>query len=239
MSSQASVQVLQGTAGMLPFRIKICGITTIEDGLCSEQAGADAIGLNFVPSSLRYVSTSAAKEITSALGNGILKVGVFVNSSVDSILQVANQAGLTAIQLHGDEPASLVSQLRKSLPQSTPIIKAFRLQSGTLKPAMDFPAYCGSGNSLPDAILVDAYAPGAYGGTGHKLDWIGLAEQRHLVSLPVIVAGGLVPENVATAIAQSGCPAVDTASGVESTAPRKDPAKVLAFVSQAKQALGL
>lgn len=224
---------------MLPFRIKICGITTFQDALICHQAGAEAIGLNFVKLSPRYIPPEVAQEICKELPPAIHRIGVFVNSTANEILQTFTTAALTGVQLHGDEPIELVKVLRDRLPTGTPIIKAFRLKEPSLLAVEDFLKGDDSQKNWPDAILVDAYAPEAYGGTGKKLDWHQLSQQRKTVPLPIILAGGLTPENVSEAIQQSGCPAVDTASGVESSPPLKDANKVTVFIRSARVALGI
>jgi len=224
---------------MLPFRIKICGITTVNDANACAQAGAEAIGLNFVKSSPRYVSPNVAREVCQELPARIHRVGVFVNASVDEIQQTVTTAALTGVQLHGDEPREIVGMLRDLLPVGMPIIKAFRLKEPNLIEVSDFLGGKDSCKNWPDAILVDAYAPEAYGGTGKRLDWKQLSQQREICPLPIILAGGLTPENIGEAIQQSGCLAVDTASGVESTPPIKDTNKAIKFVCGAKAALGI
>ncbi len=223
---------------MLPFQIKICGITTLEDAQVAQDVGADAIGLNFVASSPRYVSPADAALITPQLAPDLQKVGVFVNATSAEILQIVQQVGLTAVQLHGDEPPAQVQELRAILPAGMPLIKAFRLSSPHLQTVCDYLQECEAIGQMPDFVLVDAYAPDAYGGTGQKLDWNVLGDQRQTVPLPIVLAGGLVPENVAEAIAMSGCLAVDTASGVEQSPGKKDLFKVSTFVSEAKRAFG-
>lgn len=224
---------------MLPFRIKICGITTAQDADVCARAGAEAIGLNFVKASPRYVSPEIAREISKDVPSTIHRIGVFVNSSAEEIRQTFTTAALTGVQLHGDEPPEIVGTLRELLPAGIPIIKAFRLKEPNLLEVSNFLGCSDSRRNCPDAVLVDAYAPEAYGGTGKRLDWEQLSQQRKTVPLPIILAGGLTPENIGEAIRQSGCLAVDTASGVESTPPHKDANKVVAFVNGAKEALGI
>ena len=213
------------------FRIKICGITTVEDALLAAEAGADAIGFNFYERSPRYVTTERAKEICLALPAGVAKVGVFVNSLPKGIAATAERVGLDAIQLHGDEGPDFLGAIGK-----LPVIKAFRCHESTLNSVRAFLSLC-SEPSFPIAILLDAHAPGSYGGTGQVLDWQRLHAERHqLLGLPLILAGGLTPQNVAEAIRVARPDAVDTASGVEVSPGKKDPAKVRAFISAAKEA---
>ena len=209
------------------FRVKICGITTVEDALVAVEAGADAIGLNFYAQSVRFLSPSQARHIVAALPKGVLKVGLFVNAEPAHIRTVAEHLGLHAIQLHGDEPPQTLSELG-----GLPILKAFRIGAEGLKGVRDYLSQC---DTPPDMILFDAQVPGQYGGTGALADWklaaeLGAEEHR------VILAGGLTAANVAEAIRSVRPRAVDTASGVESSPGRKNPAAVRAFVAAAKQA---
>ncbi|MBC7855442.1 MAG: phosphoribosylanthranilate isomerase [Pirellulaceae bacterium] len=213
------------------FRIKICGITSVEDALLVAEAGADAIGLNFYGQSPRYVTAERAQEICDALPPGITKVGLFVNSPPQAVAATVNRVGLGAVQLHGDEGPDFLAALGK-----LPVNTAFRCKESTLDNVKAFLNLCDE-TSHPFAILLDAHAPGLYGGTGQVLDWKGLARERDkLMGLPLILAGGLTPENVAEAIRQVRPDAVDTASGVEASPGKKDPAQVRAFVAAAKAA---
>lgn len=213
------------------FRIKICGITSVEDALLAAEAGADAIGINFYERSPRYVTTERAKEICEALPKGVAKVGVFVNSLPKGILAIAERVGLSAVQLHGDERPEFLASLG-----NMPVIKAFRCRESTLNSVRAFLKLCPAATH-PVAVLVDAHAPGTYGGTGQVLDWPRLREEKeNLSGLPLILAGGLTPENVAEAIRIAQPDAVDTASGVETSPGVKDPAKVRDFVTAAKSA---
>jgi phosphoribosylanthranilate isomerase len=215
------------------FRVKICGIMTVEDALAAAEAGADAIGLNFFDKSPRYVTAERAKEICQALPAKVAKVGVFVNSLAKGIVATASRVGLTAAQLHGDEgPEFLVSL------GNLPVIKAFRCKESTLDCVRAFLDQIPEA-SHPAAILLDAHAPGTYGGTGQVLDWKALANERNkLLGIPLILAGGLTPHNVAEAIQIARPDAVDTASGVESAPGKKDPDQVRAFVAAATSAFG-
>jgi phosphoribosylanthranilate isomerase len=166
------------------FRIKICGITSVEDALLAADAGADAIGLNFYERSPRYVTAERAKEICAALPAGVAKVGVFVNSLPKGILASAERVGLNAAQLHGDEGPEFLASLGK-----LPVIKAFRCRESTLNSVRAFLSLCPE-LSHPIAVLLDAHAPGNYGGTGQVLDWPRLrAERAQLLGLPLILAG--------------------------------------------------
>lgn len=219
------------------FQIKICGITTVDDALLAAAAGADAIGLNFYAQSARYVEPAIATAIAQALPAGIWKVGVFVNSPLAEILSIAGRVGLDAVQLHGDEAPAFVGQLRDGLPQRMQIVRAFRCREASLAPLAEYLTECRQIGSPPAAVLLDAFQSGEYGGTGRVVDWQAIARDRaSLGTIPIVLAGGLTPENIAAAIAAARPAAVDTASGVESSPGRKDAAKVRAFVERAKAA---
>ncbi len=231
----------------LPFRIKVCGITTIDDAVAAVDFGADAIGLNFSQSSPRQISIQRAAEIVSALGEHskpACTVGVFVEQDINQANEVAQRVGLDIIQLHGDH---LPADAKKA---QRPVLHVIRLRSGSLaklqsqlvdfgQQVMDFGQPVGGdwGGSL--GVLVDAYVEGQFGGTGHRVAWAPLADrwhwserepaaqqQRPAISwpkqLPLVLAGGLNSENVQTAIVQAKPEAVDVASGVESAPGIKD-----------------
>jgi phosphoribosylanthranilate isomerase len=206
----------------IPLRIKICGVTSSDDvNLCAE-AGADAVGLNFHPSSPRYVDPKTAQPIIRALPPLMTAVGVFVAIPMRQCCAVAYQLGLRAVQWYGDSfPFGLISSFRVKDRKSLSEIKTYL-------------EMCRSFGSLPSAILVDAYVDGVMGGTGHKAPWDLLAEFKP--GVPMILAGGLTPENVADAIRIVMPAAIDVASGVESRPGRKDPYKVQAFIDNARNA---
>jgi len=214
------------------FRIKICGITSVEDALAAVDAGADAIGLNFYPRSSRFVSLDTAAEISAAVGDQAKKIGVFVNADFPTIQQARDVAKLDGVQLHGDESPEFAAQSF-----GCPTIRARRFdQHGVAAIEGDLKA-CLAAGRLPDAVLVDAASPGQYGGTGETLSWPDLADHCNwLAGRPLILAGGLTPENIAEAI-RTVCPhGVDVASGVESSPGVKDHEKIRAFVEAAKAA---
>lgn len=213
------------------FRVKICGITTAANGLQAVEAGADAIGLNFFPASPRYVTPEQADVIVSTLPNTVCRVGLFVNANLETILATAARLRLDMIQLHGDEAPEDFAGLRG---QRT--IAARRCPTG-FDSLLSFLDCCQNLDCLPEAILIDGYQPGQYGGTGHTADWDSVATlQSSLSGAQLILAGGLTPENVATAIHRVRPDAVDTASGVESEPGIKDPQKMGDFVTAARQA---
>jgi phosphoribosylanthranilate isomerase len=221
------------------FQIKICGITSAADAQLAKQAGADAIGLNFYSQSRRYIDPQTASSIAIAISPDIAKIGLFVNASVEQIREVQEIVPLDMIQLHGDEPPEFLSQLA-----GTPILRAFRFGPDGILPIAEYLEQCDRLSCMPQAILIDAYAKGQFGGTGIQVDWQRLAEQRAKlpVDLPCILAGGLTAANVAEAIQVVQPHGVDVSSGVEQAAdgdapPRKDASQVQAFVSAASAAL--
>jgi phosphoribosylanthranilate isomerase len=200
-------------------RVKICGITTVDDARLAVQCGADAIGLNFYPPSPRYVSLAEAEKIREAIPSGVCCVGVFVNASRSVIEEIASRLRLDAMQFHGDErEEDLRGWGRK-------VIRAFRLCGEEVLSQI---LTCGA-----DYLLIDAYQEGLYGGTGQTLAWnaIGALPRSRL-----ILAGGLTPENVAQAVKAVRPFAVDVASGVEALPGKKDPHKLEAFISYAQAA---
>jgi len=245
------------------FRVKICGITTIDDARMAAAAGADAIGLNFCPRSPRFVSFNQAVAICEALPRRILKIGVYVNSPSDQVLLASTALRLDAVQLHGDEPPPAVCHLLESslhldavevhvdgeevpesrrlsdweLPRKSGVIKGFRLGGEGLRPAVEYLERCRQLKCLPTMVLLDSFRKGQYGGTGRLADWSQAA--RYPLAPwhpPLVLAGGLTPENVAEAIQAVHPYAVDTASGVESSPGRKDPELVKRFVAAARAA---
>jgi phosphoribosylanthranilate isomerase len=222
---------LPDNGSMSLFRIKICGITRPEDAAAIAEAGADAIGLNFFAASPRFVEDDRAAEIIAALPAQVAKVGVFVNADAGAIQHKVARLGLDWVQLHGDEPPEFIMEL-----SGLAVIRAVRLQD---RVSVVLPRAKGKLTRLPKAVLIDAYSEAAYGGTGQTVAWEAVPEaRRRLAGLPVILAGGLTPENVAEAIRVGRPDAVDTASGVESAPGVKDLEKVRAFVAAANKAFG-
>ena len=214
------------------FRIKICGITNVDDALSAARAGADAIGLNFYTRSPRCVGPDAARRIVEALPAGLVKVGLFVNSPADAVCRLFDDLQLDLIQLHGDEPPEFLPQLG-----GRPVMRVFRIGPEGLRPITDYLDRCRALDALPGLVLLDALVAGEYGGTGKTADWAAAKQYAAQPNVPpLILAGGLTPQNVADAI-QSVRPAgVDVASGVESHPGRKDPAAIVAFVQAARTA---
>lgn len=217
------------------FRIKICGITTPADAKTAAEAGADAVGLNFYPGSPRYLTPERAAEVGADLPASVDRVGVFVGLPVEEVLRIAHEARLTALQLHGDETPEAAAEVLQATQQ--PVYLAIRCRETSLAGVAQYLARLAELSRLPDAILLDAYEPGSFGGTGCRLDWHAIdADRHHLMDMPLILAGGLKAANVAQAIARARPAAVDVASGVETAPGQKDPAQVREFVRRAKAA---
>ena len=209
------------------FRIKICGMSNVEDALAATRAGADAVGLNFFPGSKRFVALDTAREIARAIPAGVVKVGVFVNAGADHVRRVFESVGLDAVQLHGDEPPELVAEL-----VGLPVVRAFRLDARGFAPVDQYLAVCSLNGTAPQMILVDAHVPGQYGGTGQSLNWQAVADEAARPDRPpLVLAGGLTAKNVAEAIGTVKPAAVDTAGGVETGPGKKAPEKFIAAKS--------
>lgn len=214
-------------------KIKICGLKTLPDALAAIEAGADLLGFNFYPKSPRYIEPVACAEITAILREehpAVTLVGVFVNSPAEEIRATLQTAHLHLAQLHGDESPEMVAELAPLA------FKAIRLKSDAradweaekrMASVIQLSASKSAPQSAP-ALLVDASVPGLYGGSGVTANWDAAAQLAK--QIPLLLAGGLTPENVADAIARVQPWGVDTASGVESAPGVKDPAKMQAFV---------
>ena len=205
---------------MMRTRVKICGITRVEDALNAVNAGADAIGLVFYTASPRCVSIAQAQAIVAAMPPFISVVGLFVNATTAEIQSTLAQVHLDIIQFHGDESPEDCAQI------NLPYYKAIRVKPDTnlLQYELDFKA--------AKALLLDTYSAQAYGGTGHVFDWNLIPKN---LTKPVILAGGLVPENVADAIKQVQPYAVDVSGGVELTKGIKSADKIAAFMQAVKE----
>jgi phosphoribosylanthranilate isomerase len=203
-------------------KIKICGIRTINDALAAMDAGADLIGFNFYPKSPRYIDVGICRNIMSVIRRfGCVRyVGVFVNASVAEICATMDTLGLNLAQLHGDEAPAMIDALEG---------KAFKAFRGIPENVDGF------ARQKAPAFLVDALVKGLYGGSGVTADWNGAAELAK--KYPVLLAGGLTPENVADAVQQVRPWGVDVASGVESAPGVKDPSKMKSFVKAVRQTI--
>lgn len=218
----------------MSVKVKICGITTLDDAIFAAQAGADFIGLNFYPKSKRYVSPEAAAvlvtDLRAALGGSIpLLIGVFVNTVINDIGQIIHSVGLDGVQLSGDESEAMLRELRG---------RGFKaMRPSNLALAQEDVAYFAptfpTDEGLP-SVLLDASVPGEYGGTGIPAE-VELAQWVRGNVPRLMLAGGLTPENVAERVTLIQPWGVDVASGVEGgIAGRKDPDKVTRFIRQAR-----
>ena len=201
-------------------RVKICGITNVEDAIAAVNAGADAIGLVFYAQSPRYVTIEQAQQIVAAMPPFVSVVALFVNASTAEIETVLAQVRIDIVQFHGDETPSDCEQIK------LPYYKAIRVKAGTnlLQYAVEF--------KHAKALLLDTYTEAAFGGTGQVFDWRLVPKN---LTKPVILAGGLAPQNVSLAIQQVRPYAVDVSGGVESAKGIKDTAKVAAFMQAVNQ----
>lgn len=200
-------------------KIKICGIKTVDDARAAMGAGAEMLGFNFYPKSPRYIEVGTCRDIMSVMRKygHITYVGVFVNASTEEVRATMETCGLNLAQLHGDETSEMVQSLYG---------KAFKAFRGIPQNINGF------AREEAPALLVDASVKGAYGGTGITADWRSAAElAKHY---PLLLAGGLTPENVAEAVRQVRPWGVDVASGVETAPGVKDAGKLKAFVKAVK-----
>jgi phosphoribosylanthranilate isomerase len=199
------------------MRIKICGITSIEQGTKIAKMGATDLGFICVPSSPRYLNLTKLHPLVTALGAVANTVGVFADFSVMTIAQVVSITELNTVQLHGNESIEFCQELRDILP-ATEIIKAWRVRDSS---DLDrIAAY----SEVVDGLLLDAYHPDALGGTGQTLDWGQLA--AFTPPIPWLLAGGLTPDNICTALSQLHPDGIDLSSGVEVAPGNKDLALV-------------
>ncbi len=196
-------------------RIKICGITNLEDARLAAELGAQALGFIFYPKSPRAITPEAARQIIAQLPPLVLSVGVFVNEAAALVLEVAEMVRLDWVQLHGEEPPEYCRFLYRN------VMKAIRVKDQSSLAQMA--PYQGSVR----AFLLDTHKSGQRGGTGESFDW-SLARQAKEFG-PVVLAGGLQPENVTAAIREASPEAVDVASGVEASPGKKDHARMRAF----------
>ncbi|BAN47746.1 phosphoribosylanthranilate isomerase [Metapseudomonas resinovorans] len=204
---------------MSAVRIKICGITRIEDALAAVAAGADAIGFVFYAKSPRAVTPAQARSIIAALPPFVTTVGLFVDMPRAELRQLLGEVPLDLLQFHGDESAEDCAGFGR------PYIKALRV-----KPGDDIAAAV---SRYPEAsgLLLDTYVPGVPGGTGEAFDWSLVPQDA---AKPLILAGGLTPDNVGEAVRQVRPYAVDVSGGVEAAKGIKDAAKIQAFIQRAR-----
>jgi phosphoribosylanthranilate isomerase len=205
-------------------KIKICGITNLEDALLAAALGADALGFIFYAPSPRYVPPETAREIVAQLPPFVATVGVFVDETAGVVQELAARVKLDWVQLHGSESPENCRTLGRR------VIKSFRIRdASTLQELEPF-------QGAVQAFLLDTYKKGQVGGTGEVFDWE-LARQARAYG-PVILAGGLTPDNVARALRVAQPQAVDSASGTEAAPGKKDPARLRAFFEAVRGASG-
>jgi len=203
------------------IKIKICGITTLEDANAAVENGADALGFVFYPKSPRAVTPETAKSIISILPPFITAVGVFVDEDTDNIEKIASYSGLNAIQLHGSEPPESCNINRN-------VIKALRV-----KDLSDLEVL--SSYKTASAYLLDTYSPHEFGGTGHVFNWEIAVEAKKFGR--IILAGGLNPDNIEEAVQMVQPYGIDVSSGVEGPAKgKKDHNKIKLFIERARKA---
>jgi phosphoribosylanthranilate isomerase len=202
-------------------RIKICGITNLEDARLAADLGAQALGFNFYPLSPRKVDPEAARAIIAQLPPLVLSVGVFVDEDAGVVRDLAARVGLDWVQLHGQESPEYCRSLGRR------VIKAFRIKDAASL------AFLAVYQGAAQALLLDTYRTGQVGGTGETFDWQ-LARRAHEYGR-IILAGGLTPENVAQAIKIAQSQAVDVASGVEAAPGKKDPEKLRKFIAAVRR----
>ena len=200
-------------------RVKVCGITRVEDALAAARSGADGIGLVFYERSPRHVSIAQARQLAGALPPFVTIVGLFVNAEAAFVREVLENVPLDLLQFHGDETPEYCAQFNK------PFLKAIRVKAGVnlLQCASDFRGARG--------LLLDAHVEGVPGGTGTAFDWELIPGD---LPLPVILSGGLDAGNAAAAIEQVRPYALDVSSGVEASKGIKDAAKIAAFINEVK-----
>ena len=200
-------------------RVKICGITREGDARVAAEAGADAIGLVFYQKSPRYVERTSAAAIARAVGPFVTTVGLFVNAPADDVVATLDSVGLQLLQFHGDEDDAYCRQFGR------PYIKAIRMSPGLdlVSEMARFPGACG--------FLFDAWDKDKYGGTGETFNWQRLPDKA---DFPLVLAGGLTPENVSEAVRQVAPYGVDVSGGVEEAPGVKSAALVKQFIARAK-----
>ncbi len=215
--------------------IKICGTTNLADAHLAVNAGADALGFIFAPSP-RQIQQDTAAEIIAALPSCIEKIGVTVNQHPEAVAKLAQNVGLTGIQLQGDEPGDQLRAYRAALGERK-IIKTLQARQ-LLAAGKDYLHQYLHESEFFDALLIDSGVPGRHGGTGVPFDWNAIAPLMAYIKSysPVIIAGGLTPANVSEAIRLFEPWGVDVVSGVEGAPGHKDAAKVRAFVDTVRTA---
>ncbi len=207
------------------MRVKICGITRPDQGKAIASLGANALGFICVPASPRYVTAMQIQAVRELLSDNVERIGVFANSPIAEINRIVADAGLTGVQLHGDESPDFCAQLRQVLPD-VEIIKALRVKNAQALKQLDIYT------SYVDTFLLDAYDPQQLGGTGKTLDWQTL--QAFNPKCSWLLAGGLTPFNILDALSQVKPNGIDLSSGVERSPGDKDLSKVSQLFEQLK-----
>lgn len=203
----------------MSVKVKICGITNVEDAMMAAEAGADALGFMFYEPSPRHLKLSLAAEVMRELPPFVARVGVFVNPAPDVVRRVIDECGINYVQLHGEEPPDFCTKF------SVPVIKAFRIQNGDSLARLQ--------GYRTSAWLLDSFVPGKPGGTGESFNW-DLAVKAKNFGRPIILAGGLTPQNVGDAVTKVRPFGVDASSGLEVAPGKKDRTKVAKFIKHAK-----
>lgn len=210
-------------------RIKICGFTNEAEARLAQELGVDAIGLNFCPSSPRFVSLERARDITLAVGPFVTVTALFVNPGEAEVRRVLDEVGVHLLQFHGEESPEFCRQFHH------PYIKVLRVAADEAEPARTQETILSEARRYSDAqgILLDTYSQKAHGGTGESFDWSVVPEST---DIKWILAGGLNPDNVATAIERVRPYAVDVSSGVERIRGIKDAEKIRQFIQSVRAA---
>ncbi|HEO63995.1 MAG TPA: phosphoribosylanthranilate isomerase [Candidatus Omnitrophica bacterium] len=202
-------------------KVKICGITNLDDAIAAVEAGADFLGFIFYKNSPRYIDPQKAKDIIQKMPQSVKKVAVFVNEKKEAVEDILKELkGIDYVQLHGDEPPQYCNNLK-----GAKVIKAVRVKNRDSIASLE-----GYG---VDLFLLDAHRKDLYGGTGETFDW-DLAKEAKIYNVPIILSGGLNPANVEDAIKKAEPYAVDAASGVESSPGRKDKDLIKSFIEKVK-----
>jgi phosphoribosylanthranilate isomerase len=207
--------------GRVDVKVKICGITSVGDAEAAVEAGADALGLMFYPGSPRHISMETAQTIERQLPAFIIRVGVFADPAPEDVFSAMHQCGLNLLQFHGHETPEFCQQF------GIMTMKAFRIRGA--QSLLEIPNYG------TDAFLLDSYVPGKAGGTGETFNW-DLAAEAAKFGKPIILAGGLTPQNVADAVRKARPFGVDVSSGVEQSPGKKDFEKMRAFIAAVRSA---
>jgi len=206
-------------------KVKICGLTNVEDARKAEELGADYLGFVFFDKSLRVITLPACERIVDGLKGSSKKVGLFLDQPIAEVARIARAAGLDALQLHGDEGPEYINEMIKVFRKRIIIIKSFKIKKGFDFSVLDkYP--------MVDFILFDTFKEGMPGGTGIAFDWDIVSGRTF--QKPLFLAGGLNPGNVREAVRKVNPYAVDIASGVESSPGKKDHALMEGFINAAR-----